>query len=135
MSNSFYHKDLTDGQWNRIKFLFEEAAKIGRPPLNPRRVFNAIMWILKSDKERLWCKLGLFERLLKVINGDAKETTLLSLLSTEQLLAFPTKPISRLSMTLIRNCTNNATSSKDFFREIRTTEEKEALRNEVCKVR
>ena len=48
MSNSFYHKDLTDAQWNRIKFVFEEPAKVGRPSLNPRRVFNAIMWILKS---------------------------------------------------------------------------------------
>ena len=186
MSNSFYHKDLTDGQWNRIKFLFEEPAKVGRPPLNPRRVFNAIMWILKSGarwrdlparygnwnsiyhKFRLWCKLGLFDRLFKVINGDAKETTLLeldstfckvhqsacsalkdqaigasrggkntkipelnsavkkflrikrtvaskfalSVLHTVPLLAFPTKPISRLSMTLIRNCTNSATSSQ-----------------------
>ena len=48
MSNSFYHKELTDAQWNRIKFVFEEKAKVGRPPLNPRIVFNAIMWILKS---------------------------------------------------------------------------------------
>ena len=56
------------------------------PPLNPRIVFNAIMWILKSGarwrdlparhgnwnsiyhKFRLWCRLGLFEQLLKLIN-------------------------------------------------------------------
>ena len=100
MSNSFYHKDLTDSQWNRIKFLFEEPAKVGRPQLNPRRVFNAILWILKSaarwrdlparygnwnsiyHKFRLWCKLGLFVRLLRFINGEAKETTLLELDST-----------------------------------------------------
>ena len=100
MSNSFYRKDLTDGQWNRIKFLFEEPAKVGRPPLNPRRVFDGILWILKSGarwrdlparygnwnsiyhKERLWCKLGLFDRLLKFIKGDAKETTVLELDST-----------------------------------------------------
>ena len=100
MSNSFYHKDLTDAQWNRIKFLFEEKPKVGRPSLNPRRVFNAIMWILKSGarwrdlparygnwnsiyhKFRLWCSLGLFERLLKVINADVREATLLELDST-----------------------------------------------------
>ena len=34
MSN--YHKYLTDAQWNRIKFVFEEPAKVGRPSLNPR---------------------------------------------------------------------------------------------------
>ncbi|MBR2733741.1 MAG: transposase [Selenomonadaceae bacterium] len=25
-----------------------ESKKVGRPPLNPRKVFNAIIWILKS---------------------------------------------------------------------------------------
>ena len=48
MSNSFYHKDLTDAQWNRIKFVFEKQVRVGRPPLNPRTVFNGILWILKS---------------------------------------------------------------------------------------
>ena len=100
MSNSFYHKDLTDAQWSRIKTIFEEKPKVGRPPLNPRMVFNAIMWILKSGarwrdlpscygnwnsiyhKFRLWCRLGLFERLMKIINADAQKTTLLELDST-----------------------------------------------------
>ena len=48
MSNSFYHKELTEAQWNRIKCLFPEAKKVGRPSLNPRRVLNEILWILKS---------------------------------------------------------------------------------------
>ena len=100
MSNSFYHKDLTDAQWNRIKFVFEGTKRVGRPSLNPRIVFNAIMWILKSGgrwrdlparygnwnsiyhKFRQWCSLGLFDRLLKVINADAKDATLLELDST-----------------------------------------------------
>ena len=43
MSNSFYHKDLTDSQWNRIKFLLPKAKKVGRPALNPRIVLNAII--------------------------------------------------------------------------------------------
>ena len=46
MSNSFYHKDLTQTQWNKIKIVFEEKARVGRPSLST--VFNAIMWILKS---------------------------------------------------------------------------------------
>ncbi len=100
MSNSFYHKDLTDAQWNRIKFVFEGTKRVGRPSLNPRIVFNALMWILKSGgrwrdlparygnwnsiyhKFRLWCSLGLFDRLLKVINADAKDATLLEIDST-----------------------------------------------------
>ncbi len=100
MSNLLYHKELNDAQWNRIKCLFEEPKKVGRPPLNPRKVFNAIMWILKSGarwrdlparygnwnsiyhKFRLWCSLGLFDRLLKVINTNAKEVTLLEIDST-----------------------------------------------------
>ena len=100
MSNSFYHKDLTDAQWNRIKFLIDKREKVGRPSLNPRRVFNPIMWILKSGarwrdlparygnwnsiyhKFRLRCRLGLFERLLQLINADEKKATLLELDST-----------------------------------------------------
>ena len=100
MSNSFYHKDLTETQWNRIKFVFEEPPKVGRPPLNPRMVLNAILWILKSGgrwrdlparygnwnsiyhKFRQWCSLGLFERLMKIINADAYNSTLLEIDST-----------------------------------------------------
>ena len=100
MSNSFYHKDLTDAQWNRIKFVFEKQVRVGRPPLNPRTVFNGILWILKSGgrwrdlparygnwnsiyhKFRQWCSLDLFDRLLKVLNADAKDATLLEIDST-----------------------------------------------------
>ena len=48
MSDLFYHKDLNDAQWEKIKFMFEESKRRGRPPLNSRTVFNAILWILKS---------------------------------------------------------------------------------------
>ena len=100
MSNSFYYKDLTEEQWSRIKFVFEAPKRVGRPSLNPRRVFNAILWILKSGarwrdlparygnwnsiyhKFRLWCSQGLFARLLQLINADAKDATLLELDST-----------------------------------------------------
>lgn len=48
MSNSFYHKDLTDAQWKRIKNLSPAEKKVGRPPLNPRKAFDGILWILRS---------------------------------------------------------------------------------------
>ena len=98
MSDLFYHKDLTDEQWDRIKFLFEKSVERGRPPLNPRTVLNGIIWIMKSGgrwrdlpapygnwnsiyhKFRLWCAQGLFDRLLKVFNDS--ETTLLEMDST-----------------------------------------------------
>ena len=48
MTKIFYHKDLTDEQWNKIKFLFESERKVGRPAMNPRNAFNGILWILKS---------------------------------------------------------------------------------------
>ena len=85
MSNSFYHKDLTDAQWNRIKFLFPAHRKVGRPSLNPRIVFNGILWILKSrarwrnlparygnwnsvyHKFRQLSKDGLFHQLLEAV--------------------------------------------------------------------
>ena len=100
MSNSFYHKELTDTQWNRIKFLFPESKQVGRPPLNPRTVFNAVLWLLCSGarwrdlplcygnwnsiyhKFRQWCDTGLFELLLHLINVDSSHSTLLEIDST-----------------------------------------------------
>ena len=100
MSNSFYHKDLTEAQWNRIRDLFPKEKKVGRRPLDSRKVFNGILWILKSGarwqdlpahygnwnsiyhKFRLWCENGLFRQLLQVINTSAYSATLLELDST-----------------------------------------------------
>ena len=100
MSNSFYHKELNDKQWSKIKFLFETEKRVGRPSLNPRRVLNAILWILKSGarwrdlpsrygnwnsiyhKFRKWCSQGLFECLLKIVNADANNSALLEIDST-----------------------------------------------------
>ena len=39
MPNSFYHKESTAAQWDRIKCLFKEPKKVGRPPLNPPHGF------------------------------------------------------------------------------------------------
>ena len=95
MSNSFYHNDLMDGQWDMIKNLFPAEKKVGRPSLNTRTVFNGILWILKSGarwrdlparygnwnsvyhKFRLWCESGLFSRLLKLVNQNAQNSSLL----------------------------------------------------------
>lgn len=84
MSNLFYH--LTDSQWKKIEFFFPTRKRRGRPPLNPRIVFNAILWLLKSGarwrdlptcfgnwnsvyhKFRQWIRVGLFEKILRVLN-------------------------------------------------------------------
>ena len=86
--------------YHKIKFLFEDAKKIGRPPLNPRNVFNGILWILKSGarwrdlparygnwnsiyhKFRKLCESGLFELLLHLVNAHADHSTLLEIDST-----------------------------------------------------
>ena len=83
-----------------VSFVFETPKKVGRPPLNPRRVLNAILWILSSGarwrdlpshygnwnsiyhKFRQWCESGLFARLLRLLNSQATDTTLLELDST-----------------------------------------------------
>ena len=98
MSKSFYHKEVTDAQWNRIKSLFPARQKIGRPSLNPRIVFNGILWILKSGarwrdlparygnwnsiyhKFRQWSKCGLFARLLNFINAVQRAQLCLNLI-------------------------------------------------------
>ena len=99
MSNLFYHKEITDSQWNRIKFLFPQK-KVGRPALDPRIVFNAILWMLASGarwrdlptrygnwnsiyhKFRQWCESGLFESLLHLVNADVTHSSLLEIDST-----------------------------------------------------
>ena len=79
MPNSFYHKELTEAQWDRIKYLFKEPKKVGRPTLNPRMVLKGILCILRTGarwrdlparygnwnsiyhKFRQWCASGLFQ--------------------------------------------------------------------------
>ena len=43
---------------------------------------TALLWNSIYHKFRLWCSQGLFERLLKIINSDTDNTTLLELDST-----------------------------------------------------
>ena len=57
-------KELTEAQWKKIKFLFEKPGKVERLSL------------------RQWSKAGLFEKLLRFINADASNSTLLEMDST-----------------------------------------------------
>lgn len=100
MSNLFYHKELTDAQWGRIKCLFAEPKKVGRPPLNPRVVLNGILWILRSGarwrdlparygnwnsvyhKFRQWISAGLFEKILRALNFATNKYSLVQIDST-----------------------------------------------------
>ena len=92
MSEKFYH-EVTDKQWEIIKAQLPKPKTTGRPALNPRTVFNAILWILSSGakwrylpkeygnwnsiyhKFRQWCELGIFEKILKALT-DSKYSLL-----------------------------------------------------------
>jgi len=39
---------LTDDEWDCIKDIFPAPAKTGRPPSDPRRMVNGILWILRT---------------------------------------------------------------------------------------
>ena len=100
MSNTLYHKEITDAQWLRIKSLFPESKKVERPQWNSRTAINGIIWIMKSGgrwrdlparysnwnsiyhKFRQWYTSGLFEQLLKLINSDTDNIISLELDST-----------------------------------------------------
>ncbi|MBQ6296919.1 MAG: IS5 family transposase [Selenomonadaceae bacterium] len=100
MPNSFYHKELTEAQWDRIKYLFKEPKKVGRPTLNPRMVLKGILCILRTGarwrdlparygnwnniyhKFRQWCASGLFQLLLQSLTTDAAHSALLEIDST-----------------------------------------------------
>ena len=85
MLNTFYHGrySLSNLQWNFIESFLPKPKVGGRRALNPRTVFNAILWILSSGaawrdlpkeygnwnsiyhKFRKWCELGVFEKILQ----------------------------------------------------------------------
>ena len=47
MSKLFYHT-ISDKQWEIIEQHLPKPKRTGRPGLNSRKVFNAILWILES---------------------------------------------------------------------------------------
>ncbi len=93
MSNTFYHGrySVTNTQWEIIEPFFPPAKSIGRPTLNSRTVFNAILWILGSGatwrdlpkeygnwnsvyhKFRFWIETGVFENIFQALVEQCRE--------------------------------------------------------------
>ena len=102
MLNTFYHGrySLSNLQWNFIESFLPKPKVRGRPALNPRTVFNAILWILGSGaawrdlpkeygnwnsiyhKFRSWIEAGVFEKILKSLIEDCREYYLVEIDST-----------------------------------------------------
>ena len=85
---------LTDSQWKRIRHHFPEERKRkrrGRPPVPARRVFEAVLWILKTGAQwhmtpqchpnyktvhrrfRKWCRAGVLENALTDLAGELRD--------------------------------------------------------------
>lgn len=43
-----YPSDLTDGQWQLIRWLLPRRAKTGRPPIDRRMILNAILYVVRT---------------------------------------------------------------------------------------
>ena len=102
MSNTFYHGrySVSIVQWEFIEPFLPPSKFGGRPALNPRTVFNAILWILCSGaawrdlpkeygnwnsiyhKFRSWIEAGVFEKILKSLIDDCREYYLVEIDST-----------------------------------------------------
>ena len=98
MSNLFYH--LKDSQWKKIEIFFPAKRRRGRPPLNSRVVLDGILWILRSGarwrdlppcfgnwnsvshKFRQWCRVGIFEKILRTLNFATNKYLLVQIDST-----------------------------------------------------
>jgi putative transposase len=48
MKNACYDTDLTDAQWQLLRPHVPKPAKRGRPPTDPRRLLNAMLYVVKS---------------------------------------------------------------------------------------
>ena len=48
MKNSNFATDLSDAQWQFIENMIPERARTGRPRTDPRRVINAILYVVKA---------------------------------------------------------------------------------------
>lgn len=99
MSKLFYHT-VTDTQWKIIEPHLPKTKSTGRPSLNPRTVFNAILWVLDSGakwryipkefgnwnsiyhKFRSWCNEGVFENLLHSLVDSCRKFYLVEMDST-----------------------------------------------------
>ena len=66
---------LSDEQWEFIKDLFPEPKPMGRPPADPRKVFDAILWLNNTGAKwrDLPVELGAWQTVFKYFdrwNGD-----------------------------------------------------------------
>ncbi len=102
MSNTFYQGrySVSNIQWKIIEPFLPSPKFGGRPALNSRTVFNAILWILGSGaawrdlpekygnwnsiyhKFRNWIKAGVFEKIFQALVGNCKEYHLVEIDST-----------------------------------------------------
>ena len=62
------HYEISDEQWNQIKDLFP-VAKTGRPPMDNRLMFNAILWIERSGAA--WRDDATLLTIFKELNSEA----------------------------------------------------------------
>lgn len=60
--------EISDEQWNQIKDKFP-IAKTGRPPIDNRIIFNAILWIARSGAA--WRDNGTLLALFNELNSEA----------------------------------------------------------------
>lgn len=99
MSKLFYHT-VTDTQWKIIEPHLPKTKNTGRPSLNPRTVFNAILWVLDSGakwryipkefgnwnsiyhKFRQWCDEKVFEKILQSLVDSCRKYYLVEMDST-----------------------------------------------------
>jgi transposase len=99
MSETFY-QIVTDNQWEIIESCLPKTKTTGRPCLNPRTVFNAILFVLESGakwryipkeygnwnsiyhKFRKWIEAGVFEKILQALIEDCRKYYLLEMDST-----------------------------------------------------
>jgi transposase len=99
MSETFY-QTVTDNQWKIIEHCLPKPKSTGRPSLNSRKVFNAILFILESGtkwryipkeygnwnsiyhKFRKWIEAGVFEEILQALIEDCGKYYLLQIDST-----------------------------------------------------
>ena len=80
--------ELSDKQWDKIKSVFPNPKRTGRPPTDNRQMVNAIMWILKTGAQwrdlpkhfgpwqtvynrlRRWCRDGIWYQVLRYLQSD-----------------------------------------------------------------
>lgn len=102
MSDTFYQGrySVSNTQWKIIEPFLPPPKFGGRPALNSRTVFNAILWILGSGaawrdlpkeygnwnsiyhKFRKWCDEGVFEKIFQAFVGKCREYHLVEIDST-----------------------------------------------------